>query len=69
MPKQNKQRKGRIQRTIKSGRTKPYVLDWLKAYCGRRHHANLEGAAGGRERHIDVFMDESALWRDEGGNW
>lgn len=60
---------GRIQRTIKSGRTKPYVVIWLKAYCERRHEANQQGAAGDRGSEIDAFMDESALWRDEGGNW
>jgi len=59
---------GRISRSIKSGRSKPYVLDWLKSYCTRRHALNQQGAAGDHTD-VDAFLDESALWRDEGGNW
>jgi hypothetical protein len=61
-------RYGHITRSIKSGRTKPSVVEWLKRYCARRHQLNVEGQAGNHPDKIDAFLDESALWRDDGGN-
>lgn len=53
----------RIRRTIKSGRSKPYVLQWLKDYCTRRV-ARMNTKSPGV---VDVFLDECWLYKDTGG--
>jgi hypothetical protein len=54
---------GRITRTIRSGRTKPYVVSWLRSYCTRRvARFNSRSPAV-----VDVFLDECWLWADAGG--
>jgi len=60
---------GRISKTIKSGRTKAYVLSWLVRYCTARCSELRAGAKGERLASVDCFLDECGLYQNESGNW
>jgi len=56
---------GRIYRSIKTGRSKDYVLEHLWEYSGRRVERHTAKDPG----HVDIFLDECWLWQDAGGNY
>jgi hypothetical protein len=53
---------GRIYRSIKTGRSKDYVLEHLWEYSGRR----VERHAAKDPGHVDIFLDECWLWQARG---
>ena len=62
---------GRVQRYLKNGRTKPYVIAWVKQYAQRRVDALAAAAAGEASafEYVDAFTDETHLFQDETGNY
>jgi transposase len=56
---------GRICRRLSSGRCKPYVLSWLKSYCGRRVAFDTVPDPDT----VHFFCDEAFIWRNDTGNY
>ena len=62
-------RYGEIKFTLKSYRSKGYVMAWLMKYCSKRWKDSWDGVHGGRMGIVDVFGDETGLWKSEHGRF
>jgi hypothetical protein len=60
---------GQIKFTLKSYRSKPYVMGWLKKYCEMRLQAVKDGVRGKLAGVVDIFGDETGIWKHEHGRW
>jgi len=60
---------GKINFNLKSTRGQPYILGWLNKYCEYREESLFEGITGQRLGVVDVFGDETGIWRLECGRY
>ena len=60
---------GAIKFSLKSYRSKPYVMGWLKKYCEMRLQSTKDGIRGKLKGVVDIFGDETGLWKHEHGKY
>lgn len=60
---------GAICFSLKSYRSRPYVMAWLHNYSDQRCKALVDGVLGRRQNVVDVFADETGLWKHEHGRF
>jgi hypothetical protein len=62
-------RYGKISKTFKSARCKPYIIDWAKRYCIARIAALEQGKKGERMDKVDAFLDETWMYQNASGGY